>query len=170
MTRDWTLEPSRPASGLSLMPKVTVMVGGSIGWAGMAVSIDRSQSVSATVALVMPAMVTMSPATASSIGVWARPRKARTLETRNCSMRSPSRVSAFSVVPAFSVPASTRPVRMRPMKGSAERVVASIWKGSAARACCLGEGTWRTISSNSALRSLRGPSSSLSAQPERPEA
>jgi hypothetical protein len=31
MTRDWTLSPSRPASGLSLMPKVTEIVGGSIG-------------------------------------------------------------------------------------------------------------------------------------------
>jgi hypothetical protein len=50
------------------MPKVTVIVGGSMGCAGMAVSISSAQSVSATVALVMPARVTMSPASASSIG------------------------------------------------------------------------------------------------------
>ena len=170
MTRDWTLLPSRPASGLSLMPKVTLMVGGSIGWAGRAVSTSGAASVSATVALLMPAMVTMSPATASSMGVWFRPRKARTLEMRNCSIRSPSRAIALSVSPARAVPASTRPVRMRPMKGSAPSVTASIWNGSSLRSSCFGGWTWRTIRSNSADRSFRGPSSASSAQPPMPEA
>ena len=57
-----TLSPSRPASGLSLTEKVMASVGGSIGWAGRALSTAGSQMVSATVVLVRPAMATMSPA------------------------------------------------------------------------------------------------------------
>ena len=76
MTRLCTFLPSRPASGLSLMPKVTVIVGGSIGCAGRAVSTASAQIVSATVALDMPEIDTMSPARASSMSCWARPRKA----------------------------------------------------------------------------------------------
>ena len=50
------------------MPKVTLIVGGSIGCAGSAASTARSAMVSATVALAMPARLTMSPASASSTG------------------------------------------------------------------------------------------------------
>ena len=68
MTRLWTLSPSRPASGESLMPKVTLIVGGSIGWAGIGAPTATSVMVSATVALLMPARLTMSPASATSSG------------------------------------------------------------------------------------------------------
>ncbi len=69
MTRDCTLSPSRPASGLSLTPTVIEMVGGSIGSDGRASVTSRAHRVSATVAFDMPAMATMSPAsTPSSIG------------------------------------------------------------------------------------------------------
>ena len=141
ITRLCTLLPSLPASGLSFMPKVTEMVGGSIGCAGKATSTERSQSVSATVALVMPARVTISPASAKSMGVCCKPRNAKTLDTRNCSIFSPVRDKALIVSPALSVPASTRPVKIRPIKGSADKVVANILKGSLRCANCAGCGT-----------------------------
>ena len=74
------------------------------------------------------------------------------------------------VSPARNVPASTRPVRIRPMNGSADSVVANIWNFSSRRESCAGAGTCSTIRSNKASRFLRGPSSSLSHQPARPEA
>ena len=170
ITRLWTFLPSLPASGLSLMPKVTLMVGGSIGCEGRASITSGWHSVSATVALAMPAIVTMSPASATSIGVCVRPRNAMILLMRNCSSRSPSRDSAFSVSPALAVPASTRPVSRRPRKASAPSVVASIWNGSSARVICLGGWTCFRIRSNSASMFLRSPSSVASAQPPMPEA
>ena len=48
--------------------------------------------------------------------------------------------------------------------------MASILKSSFCRATCFGAGTWFRTKSKSAARSLRGPSSAWSAQPERPEA
>ena len=74
-----TLSPSWPANGPSLMRKVIDSVGGSIGWAWIGFVDRGSHSVSATVACVMPAMATMSPASAPSTGVRSRPRKASTL-------------------------------------------------------------------------------------------
>ena len=147
ITRDWTLDPSLPAKGESLIPKVTEIVGGSIGCAGRATSTETSHSVSATVALDMPASVTISPASATSIGLCDRPRNARIFDTRNCSILSPVRLSALIVSPARNVPASTRPVRMRPINGSADKVVASIRNGSERCAICLGSGTCATIRS-----------------------
>ena len=94
ITRDCTFLPSRPASGLSFMPNVTVIVGGSIGCASSGSSTANAQSVSETVALLIPAMVTMSPGVASSISCCAKPRNARILVTRNCSIFCPTRVSA----------------------------------------------------------------------------
>ena len=79
------------------MPKVTVMVGGSIGCAGIASDTDCSANVSATVALVIPAMETMSPASAKSIAVWSKPRKARILVQRKFSINVPSRDIALIV-------------------------------------------------------------------------
>ena len=64
MTRLCTLSPSWPANGPSLMRKVIDSVGGSTGCAGIGVSTEGSHSVSATVASLMPAMATMSPASA----------------------------------------------------------------------------------------------------------
>ena len=85
MTRLWTLSPSWPANGPSLMRNVIDSVGGSTGWAGSGSSTDGSQSVSATFARLMPASAMMSPAPADSTGVRSRPWKARTFCTRKFS-------------------------------------------------------------------------------------
>ena len=134
MTRLCTFFPSRPASGLSLMPKVTEIVGGSMGCAGSGVSTAKAQSVSDTVAFDRPASVTISPATASSISLWDSPRNAWILVTRNCSIFCPIRLNACRVAPTFSRPLSTRPVKIRPTKGSVLKVVASMRKSSSWRA------------------------------------
>ena len=68
ITRLCTLSPSRPASGLLFTETVMEMVGGSIGWAGSGTTTSGAQMVSATVAFERPAMATMSPASAKSIG------------------------------------------------------------------------------------------------------
>ena len=141
ITRLCTLSPSRPARGESLIPKVTEIVGGSIGCAGIASDTARSASVSATVALAMPARLTMSPAAASSTGARDSPRNASTLETRNRSISRPSRSTALIVCPVRTEPLSIRPVSSRPMNGSAASVVASIANGSPVRATCAGAGT-----------------------------
>ena len=90
------------------------MVGGSIGWARNGVVTSGSHSVSATVACVMPAMATMSPASATSTAVRSRPRKASTLVTRAVSIRRPSRLIALMVWLGRMLPEVMRPVRMRP--------------------------------------------------------
>ncbi len=90
-----TLSPSVPASGLSLTMKLIVTVGGSIGWAFIGSVTSGAQKVSATDPLETPAMATMSPATASSIGWRSMPRKARILETRPCSTTEPSCASTL---------------------------------------------------------------------------
>ena len=72
------------------MPKVTVMVGGSIGCASIASVTETSANVSATVALVMPAMETISPGSAKSIAVCSRPRKPKILVQRKFSIKVPS--------------------------------------------------------------------------------
>ena len=79
------------------MPKVTVMVGGSIGCASIASFTDASANVSATVALVIPAMDTISPASATSIAVCSRPRKPKIFVQRKFSINVPSRDIAFIV-------------------------------------------------------------------------
>ncbi len=77
---------------------------------------------------------------------------------------------ALMVAPATIRPVSTRPVSRRPMNGSASSVVASMENGSSTCATCLGSGTCFITMRNRAFRSWRGPSSSSSAQPARPEA
>jgi GTP-binding protein len=137
-----TLEsPSRPASGLSLIETVMAMVGGSIGWAGRASVTSGAQTVSATVALASPAMATMSPASASSIGWRFSPRKASTLVMRPRSISLPSCDRALIGRPGTALPASMRPVSRRPRNGSASISTDSIWNGSSARATAWGGGT-----------------------------
>ena len=104
MTRLCTFLPSRPASGLSLIPKVTEMVGGSMGWASSGSSTASAQIVSATVAFCMPARLTISPASASSMSCCERPRKARILVTRNCSIFWPMREIACTVLAHLEPP------------------------------------------------------------------
>ena len=67
-----------------------VTVGGSIGCAGSGSVIEGSQNVSATVPFCSPAIATMSPAWASSIGWRSSPRKARIFEMRPFSSSAPS--------------------------------------------------------------------------------
>ena len=89
-------------------------VGGSIGWARNGVSTAGSHSVSATVACVMPAMATMSPASARSTPVRSRPRKASTFVTRAVSISAPSRLIALMVWFGLTLPEEMRPVSRRP--------------------------------------------------------
>ena len=91
-----------------------VTVGGSIGWAGSGSSTVGSQNVSATVPFTMPAMATMSPASASSTGMRSRPRKPSTLETRPCSTTLPLASSTLKAWFGLTVPDVMRPVTMRP--------------------------------------------------------
>ena len=106
--------PSRPASGLSFTEKVMARVGGSIGSADSGAAISVAPIVSATVASVRPAIATMSPASASSIGWRSRPRKASSLVSRPSSMTRPSWLSAFKGMLTRAVPLSIRPVSTRP--------------------------------------------------------
>ena len=73
MTRLWTLSPSRPAKGLSLTAKLIASVGGSISRACSGAVTVGSAMVLETVALISPAMATMSPASALSTGTRSRP-------------------------------------------------------------------------------------------------
>ena len=114
MTRLCTLSPSWPASGPSLMRNVMERVGGSTGCAVSGVSTEGSHNVSATVASFMPAIATMSPASATSTGVRLSPRNASTFCTRNVSIWLPSLCSALSCWLGRTVPEVMRPVRMRP--------------------------------------------------------
>ena len=114
MTRLCTRSPSWPANGPSLMRNIMASVGGSIGCAAKAVSTDGSHSVSATVAWLMPAMATMSPASARSTAVRSNPRKASTFVTRAVSISEPSRRSALMVWLGLISPELMRPVSRRP--------------------------------------------------------
>lgn len=76
------MSPSRPASGESLTLTVIAMVGGSIGRAFNGSVTDWSHRVSATLAVVRPAMEMISPAEASSTGTRLIPRKASSLLNR----------------------------------------------------------------------------------------
>ena len=114
MTRLVTLSPSVPASGLSLTEKVIDSVGGSIGCACSGSTSSGLASVSATLNFSRPAMATMSPATASSIGECSMPRKARIRDTRPCSTKSPLRSSTLTGALVLIEPENTRPVMIRP--------------------------------------------------------
>ena len=170
MTRLWTLSPSRPARGLSFTETVMEMVGGSMGWAGRASVTSRAQRVSATVALDRPAMATMSPASASSMGWRFRPRKASTLVMRPRSISCPSRDRALMARPGTALPESIRPVSRRPRKGSFSIRTERMRKGASVRWLAAGAGTWRTIRSNRGARSAFGLAMSRVAQPFLPEA
>ena len=115
MTRLVTLSPSVPASGLSLTEKVIDSVGGSIGWAVSGSTSSGLHKVSATLNFSSPAMATISPATASSIGhARSMPRKARIRDTRPCSIASPWRSMTLTGALVWIEPENTRPVMMRP--------------------------------------------------------
>ena len=141
MTRLCSFLPSRPANGLSLMPNVTLMVGGSIGCASKGSVTAGAHSVSDTVALDMPAMATISPGSATSIGCRDRPRKASILLARKFSTNSPVRDIALICVLTGRRPDSTRPVSRRPRNGSASNVVANIRNGASPALTICGAGT-----------------------------
>ena len=130
ITRLCTFLPSLPASGLSFMPNVTVIVGGSIGCEGIGSTTLESAIVSATVALLIPAIDTISPASAKSIACCFSPLNAIILLTLNVSITSPPLPKAFKFCPVFRVPLSTLPVNILPKKLSPLNVVASILKCS----------------------------------------
>ena len=126
MTRLCTLSPSLPANGLSLTAKVMLSVGGSISRAWSGSVICGVPMVFDTVALISPAMATMSPALALSTGTRSSPWKANNLVTRPSSTTLPLTSIARMGSLMLSVPLSIRPVRMRPRKLSRSSKVASI--------------------------------------------
>mmetsp|Transcript_15064 Transcript_15064/g.25495 ORF Transcript_15064/g.25495 Transcript_15064/m.25495 type:complete len:310 (+) Transcript_15064:905-1834(+) len=142
--------PSRPASGLSLTPKVILMVGGSMGLAGRGVSTVRAQIVSETVAEGSPAIDTMSPTFASSRIKRAMPWRENILVMRPSTSLSlaspPSHVSAFTRSPTLMLPEVMRPVSRRPMKASRSIMVTSMRNSSFAFP--FGGGTLSTTASS----------------------
>ena len=115
MTVEVTFLPSLPANGLSLTVMVTDIVGGSTGEDASAVSTSGSQIVSATDALVSPAMQIRSPACTASTATRSVPSKRRSLVSRPVSTCSPARLIALTGALTFAVPWITRPVRQRPI-------------------------------------------------------
>jgi predicted permease len=113
-----------------LIEKVIDSVGGSIGEAGIGTVTDGSQSVSATVALVRPAMAIRSPASTSSTPTRSSPRKASSLVARASSITSPSRLSALIGMLTRARPVRIRPVSTRPRYGSASSIVTIIENGA----------------------------------------
>ena len=99
-----TLLPSRPAIGESLTAKRIDSVGGSIGWAWSGSVTDGSAMVSATVAVVRPAIEMMSPALASSTGTRSSPRNAMIFDARPVSTTLPSGSSAWIGMLVLTVP------------------------------------------------------------------
>ncbi len=162
MTRLVTLSPSVPASGLSLTEKVIESVGGSIGCACSGSTSSSAHSVSATLNFGRPAMATISPASATSIGVRSMPRNARIFDTRPCSTRLPLRSSTFAGALDRIEPENTRPVTMRPRYGLASSKVPSMRKPPAPT---FGDSTWRSTMSNSGPMSFFGPSRLSDIQP-----
>ena len=136
--------------------KLIASVGGSIGRACSGAVTAGSAMVLETVALMSPAMATISPASALSTGTRSRPRKANTLVARPSSTTLPSTSIALIGMLVVSLPLSIRPVRMRPRNGSRSSKVASIRNGPASTR---GRGTWLTMVSNSGVRSPERTSS-----------
>ena len=96
------------------MRNVMASVGGSIGCAGSGSVTSVAHSVCETVASGRPAIETMSPAKASSIGVRSSPREASTLVARPSSTRTPLRSSTLIIWFGVTEPEEMRPVTMRP--------------------------------------------------------
>mmetsp|Transcript_37020 Transcript_37020/g.80642 ORF Transcript_37020/g.80642 Transcript_37020/m.80642 type:complete len:332 (+) Transcript_37020:203-1198(+) len=144
--------PSRPASGLSLTPKVILMVGGSMGLVGMGASTVIAATVSVTVASGIPAMDTMSPTLASSRMARLMPCRVKSLVTRpsvrGAAPSSLVQMSAFTRSPTRTWPELTRPVRRRPMKLSRSIMVTNMRKSDSTTP--LGGGTFSTTASSSA--------------------
>ena len=115
MTVEVTFLPSLPANGLSFTVMVTDIVGGSTGVEASAVSTLGSQIVSATDALVRPAMQIRSPACTASTATRSVPSKRRSLVSRPLSTCAPARLIALTAALTFAVPCTTRPVRQRPI-------------------------------------------------------
>ena len=158
-----TLSPSRPASGESFTEKVMDNVGGSTGLALIGWITSGSQMVSATVVCSSPAMATMSPASALSMGRRSSPRKASRRVRRACSITRPSGAMALTCIFVLAIPLWMRPVSTRPRYESYSSVVTSIAKG-ASRLPRAG-GTWLAIRSKSGVMSLRSSARSATAQP-----
>ena len=71
-------------------------MGGSIGVLGKGFSTERSQIVSATVALVNPAIITISPATTSSTGIFLVPSNLKSFVNLPASTFFPSKLIALT--------------------------------------------------------------------------
>ncbi len=155
MTRLCTLSPSWPASGPSLMRKVMVSVGGSIGCAGSA---SRHLGIAERVGDGRLGQ----PGDGDDVARLRRPRSggAQGRGSRAPWRRGHGRSSchrgdnAFTAMSGFTDAERMRPVRMRPRNGSASIVVASMRNGPPST---LGGATcFSTLSSSGAMSSF-GP-------------
>ena len=144
------------------------MVGGSIGVLGKGFSTERSQIVSETVALVSPAIITISPATTSSTGIFLVPSNLKSLVSLPMSTFLPAKLIAFTFSFIRALPCPTRPTKHLPKKLSAYKRVTNIAKGLFAST--FGAGTCSNIKSNKACKFSFGCSNSFTAQPSRPDA
>ena len=115
ITVEVTFLPSCPAKGLSFTVMVTDIVGGSIGVEASASVMLGSPIVSATEALVRPAIHIKSPAWTSSTGTRLVPSKRNNFVRRPVSIWSPLRFMAFTAALSVALPCKTRPVRQRPI-------------------------------------------------------
>ena len=114
MTVEVTFLPSRPPKGESLTVMVTDMVGGSIGVEARGSDTLVSQIVSATEALVKPAIQIISPACTSSTITRSVPLKVNNFVNRPFSILLPSKLMALTVSLTFARPCATRPIRHLP--------------------------------------------------------
>jgi len=127
---------------------------------------SRSQIVSATLAFSKPAIITISPASPTSMGTFFVPSYLKILVNLPSSTFSPLRFIALIGWLAFAVPWDIFPTKLLPKKLSAYNKVDNIAKGfvlssSAGFTCSI-------IKSNSGWRFSLGPSTSLLAHPDLP--
>ena len=105
------------------------IVGGSIGVAGIGLSISKSHIVSATFAFSNPAITTMSPASPTSIGTFFVPSYLKIFVNLPSSTFSPFRLIALIDWFALAVPWAILPTKLLPKKLSEYNNVDNIAKG-----------------------------------------
>mmetsp|Transcript_15828 Transcript_15828/g.41930 ORF Transcript_15828/g.41930 Transcript_15828/m.41930 type:complete len:229 (-) Transcript_15828:582-1268(-) len=160
---------SCPEKGEELIPNSITTVGSSTMMGGRAMGFAGSTTVSPIVTSSMPEKAQMSPAATSSTTLLSLLWKSQSLLTF-ARLTSPSGPNMKpSSWPTTRLPEMTRPMEMRPMKGSKSRFETSICRG--AWASTLGLGHSSRIWSRSGDRSFSSESGpSKEATPRKPEA
>ena len=91
------LDPSLPAIGLLFIPIEIYIIGGSIGTDGITTFLFYSFKVLVTIALLNPAIYTISPATALFISIYIIPYLLNILNTLDYSTTLPSKSIAVNL-------------------------------------------------------------------------